>query len=363
MGWKVSNDKQEFKFEGFVPANTTPVPDVLFDRLLGQLTGAELKVLLYIIRRTWGFKKDTDAISLTQFQCGITTKDGRQLDEGCGIKDRKTITTALNSLEKDGFIIRERTTNEGGDSGVTVYRIRFRSQDVGVKTNHPYKKGSGETQPPSTKGVGAKSNQGRGKNQPGVGAKSNPQETVVQQTVKQQTAKGEKGKHSQPPTPVASTPPDAPIKTFFESLTQEHFKTHESISMPKPGTPEHALYLDLVERAKAAPEQVEAEMRRVYLSLYNKQDTNGEYWWQDQNRLTFCAYLRNYNKQLAALDKPARTSTPKQTVGTLHRASNGFLTPEEIRKLATMTPEQRRAEAKAKREARLAQQQQEQQNV
>jgi hypothetical protein len=176
--------------------------------------------------------------------------------------------------------------------------------------------------------------------------------------------KGGKGKHSQPPTPVASTPPDAPVKTFFESLTQEHFETHESIIMPKAGTPEHAVFIKLEERAKSAPAQVEAEMRRVYLSLYNKQDTSGEYWWRDLNRLTFCAFLRGYNKQLDALNKPtpSRSSTPKSSSPGLHRASNGFCTPEYVRKLATMTPEQRKAEAKAKKEARLAQQQ-EQQNV
>jgi hypothetical protein len=105
-------------------------------------------------------------------------------------------------------------------------------------------------------------------------------------------------------------------------------------------------------------------MRRVYLSLYNKQDTSGEYWWRDLNRLTFCAFLRGYNKQLDALNKPtpSRSSTPKSSSPGLHRASNGFCTPEYVRKLATMTPEQRKAEAKAKKEARLAQQQ-EQQNV
>jgi hypothetical protein len=354
----MSESKKEFKFEGFVPANTTPVPDILFDRLLGELTGAELKVLLYIIRRTWGFKKETDAISLTQFQFGITTKDGRQLDEGCGIKDRKTITTALNSLEEDGFIIRERTTNEGGDSGVTVYRIRFRSQEVGVKTNHPYKKGSGETQPPRTKGVGAKSNQGRGKNQPGVGAKSNPQETVVQETVKQQTAKGEDSERTQTTALVVSPPPDAAIKTMFEALAKEHFGPDYTVIMPKAGSDVYGIMTELAERKPLLD-----EMRRVYLSLYNKQDSSGEYWWRDPNRLTFCAFLRGYNKQLEALNKPTRTNTPKSSSPGLHRASNGFCTPEYVRKLATMTPEQRKAEAKAKKEARLAQQQQEQQNV
>ena len=47
------------KFKGFSRPNTTPTPDEVFDVFLTQLTPAELKVLLYIIRRTYGFQKDS----------------------------------------------------------------------------------------------------------------------------------------------------------------------------------------------------------------------------------------------------------------------------------------------------------------
>jgi hypothetical protein len=53
-------------FEGFGAPNTTPVPDVVFDVLAPDLGEAELRVLLYIIRRTFGFKKAADTISLGQ---------------------------------------------------------------------------------------------------------------------------------------------------------------------------------------------------------------------------------------------------------------------------------------------------------
>ena len=45
-------------FRGFDSPNYTQVPDILFDERMAHLSGAELKVLLYIIRRTFGFKKD-----------------------------------------------------------------------------------------------------------------------------------------------------------------------------------------------------------------------------------------------------------------------------------------------------------------
>lgn len=44
-------------FFGFKSPNYTTVPDELFDILLPRLSGAELKVLLYIVRRTFGWKK------------------------------------------------------------------------------------------------------------------------------------------------------------------------------------------------------------------------------------------------------------------------------------------------------------------
>ena len=66
---------------GFTKPTTTQTPDALFDYWLTRLTGSELRVLLYAIRRTFGFGKDSDAISLNQFLRGITTQDGRVLDE------------------------------------------------------------------------------------------------------------------------------------------------------------------------------------------------------------------------------------------------------------------------------------------
>ena len=173
----------DFTFEGFEPANTTPVPDVLFDELLSELNESELKVLLYIIRRTAGFKKQTDAISLTQFQKGIRKRaTGEILDKGCGVKDRATIVKALASLEKIGCIESTKGSDPQGDRATSSYRVRFRSGVVG-KTNHPTDMGSGQNQPPWF----AKPTTGSGQNQPGVVGDSNPQETVLQSNSLQET--------------------------------------------------------------------------------------------------------------------------------------------------------------------------------
>src|SRR5205085_4061673 len=90
-------------FQGYSSPNYTPVPDELFDEQLPDLSGAELKALLYIIRRTFGFKKESDNISLSQMLHGITTRDGRQLDRGVGLS-KKTLLQALRSLEDQNII-------------------------------------------------------------------------------------------------------------------------------------------------------------------------------------------------------------------------------------------------------------------
>lgn len=170
--------KPQNKFNGFEQSNTTPVPDILFDEIMSELSGSELKVLLYIIRRTKGFKKDTDAISLTQFEKGIIKGDGTVLDKGCGL-NRETICKALKSLEEKGYIKSEKRTTGKGDNDVTLYSIRFKGEVVG-KTNQ----GGRKNGPPNVVG---KSAYGSRKNSTGVVGKSDPQETVLQQTVKQQT--------------------------------------------------------------------------------------------------------------------------------------------------------------------------------
>ena len=119
----MANGKDNYRFQGFASPTTTPVPDQLFDELLYHLSPTEIVVLLYIIRRTYGFKKDSDNISLNQMVNGITTKEGRVLDRGTGLS-KATVARSLNTLEEKGVIerIRRRSTNRGDEP--TTYRVR-----------------------------------------------------------------------------------------------------------------------------------------------------------------------------------------------------------------------------------------------
>ncbi len=155
------------RFRGFRSPNYTQVPDELFDELLSVLSGAELKVLLYIIRRTFGFKRDADAISLSQMMHGITTRDGDRLDRGVGLS-KPTLLQALRSLEANNIIetTRQRSTQRGDEP--TIYQLKFENDDT-------HESGSAPVVKKLDQGVVKKPN-------PPVVKKSAPQETGVQQT-------------------------------------------------------------------------------------------------------------------------------------------------------------------------------------
>lgn len=148
------------KFQGFRSPNTTPIPDELFDELMAELSGAELKVLLYICRRTFGFKKERDNISLKQLVEGITTKKGKKLDNGTGL-GKASVARAVKTLEEKGVVLRiKRKSKRKGDES-TTYALHI------VPVSHF------ETPPVANM------------RHPRV-SKVNPQQTVVQQTVRQQ---------------------------------------------------------------------------------------------------------------------------------------------------------------------------------
>ncbi|HII3688852.1 TPA: replication protein [Pasteurella multocida] len=74
----------------FIP-NSFQVPNAVIDDLMSQMSGAELKCYLAVIRKTKGWNKEEDAISITQ------------LMEVTGLSNRKVID-ACNSLVKIGLL-------------------------------------------------------------------------------------------------------------------------------------------------------------------------------------------------------------------------------------------------------------------
>jgi Bacteriophage replication protein O len=116
--------QQILRFKGFLSPRYTQVPDELFDELMAYLSGAELKVLLYIIRRTFGFKKDSDHISLRQICSGIKTREGEVLDKGTGLS-LSTVQIALKGLLEKNCVITERNRSKEKGDEPTTYSLNM----------------------------------------------------------------------------------------------------------------------------------------------------------------------------------------------------------------------------------------------
>ena len=119
---------EPYEFQGFLSPNTTPVPDVLFDELLQRLDNAELRVLLYIIRRTYGFKKNSDDISIGQMVDGIKRKNGTVLDGGTGMA-KSSVTRALRGLIAKKIIIARRNQSRERGNEPTTYALRLKTEE------------------------------------------------------------------------------------------------------------------------------------------------------------------------------------------------------------------------------------------
>src|SRR4051795_10525273 len=130
----MSSTPTPFEFEGFSSPNTTPVPDVLFDELLLRLDNAELRVLLYIIRRTYGFKRNTDDIAISQMVHGIRKKDGTILDRGTGMS-KGSVTRGLKGLLKKGVIVARRNTSSTLGFEPTTYALKFKNEAEPLVSN------------------------------------------------------------------------------------------------------------------------------------------------------------------------------------------------------------------------------------
>ena len=146
----------KLQFKGFLSPRYTQVPDELFDELMAHLSGAGLRVLLYIIRRTFGFKKDSDNISLNQICKGIMTKRGEVLDCGTGLSQNAVLSALKGLIAKQAIVARRNRSAEKGHEP-TTYSLNIL----------PFRK---NCRPPSAK------------NEEALPQKSGTQHTVIQQT-------------------------------------------------------------------------------------------------------------------------------------------------------------------------------------
>ena len=101
----------------FIP-NSFIIPNSVIDELLAKLTCAELKCYLFVVRKTKGWNKESDSISVSQFM------------EVTGLSNR-SIITACESLVEMGLLERS-----GGERKLNTYSVKaFEISQTGEKSS------------------------------------------------------------------------------------------------------------------------------------------------------------------------------------------------------------------------------------
>ena len=100
-----------FTFNGFVRPvrNYFPMPNEWIN-LCAQIDNlAELKIIQYVLRHTWGFQEYgiTKAITVEEFMHGRKRQDGSRIDKGTGLKSDRSVKDGLKAAIAHGYLISE----------------------------------------------------------------------------------------------------------------------------------------------------------------------------------------------------------------------------------------------------------------
>ena len=150
------------EFAGFEEPkeNWSKLPHALIEAMPQIETSGELKVILYILRHTWGYhnaqgKRDVEKkITLDEFMHGRRLRDRSRMDTGLGLS-KPTIIDGLRRAEQHGFIEVDVDDSDGGRIK-KFYRLKMSSSFTsyvkkpdppGKETLHPTEKETIERNP------------------------------------------------------------------------------------------------------------------------------------------------------------------------------------------------------------------------
>lgn len=100
----------------YIP-NTASIPNILFDYWMNRLSPAEFKVLMCIARKTYGFNKGVDRISIGQ------------IEKMTGLS-RKGITKNIESLISYGLVNKLKSKTIDGDDAPNQFEINIFCKDL-----------------------------------------------------------------------------------------------------------------------------------------------------------------------------------------------------------------------------------------
>lgn len=123
-------------FQGFEPPteNWSKLPHALINALPQVTSLAEIKVILYILRHTWGYREFETSKTITgdEFANGRKKSDGTRIDGGIGMSEPSVRTGIKNAIEH-GFIVAEVDDSDMARIEKS-YKLAMRVEEVGVNS-------------------------------------------------------------------------------------------------------------------------------------------------------------------------------------------------------------------------------------
>lgn len=105
-------------FDGFtIPQkNYFPMPNIWID-ICAQIDNlAELKVVQYVLRHTWGYREYgiPKAITIEEFMSGRRRADGSRIDNGTGLKSDRSVKDGIKAALDHGYLLCEVDDSDKG---------------------------------------------------------------------------------------------------------------------------------------------------------------------------------------------------------------------------------------------------------
>lgn len=207
--------------------NSYQKPNLFTDKLMRFLTGDEWKTLDYALRRTFGFNKEADRISVSQFMNGNGRQDdaGRPVEYGTGLS-RPAQIRALNELMRFGILIEVAPNNAVNHGRLWMLQLDEREVRFDLlleRANAKQKQGLART-------AAARQARDAGLNQPGEGTgMSDVPVALVSQTNRYRYVELTSPGMSHVPGLVSRTNPQKPSKKLSRK-TEETQSSGEAVA-------------------------------------------------------------------------------------------------------------------------------------
>jgi hypothetical protein len=125
----------EHTFSGFVvpSQNWFRLPNEWTDITCDMKSLAELKVVEYVLRHTWGYQEygSGKRISTNEFMHGRRRQDGSRMDRGTGLS-KQSVIDGLRLAVRDGYLLEERDDRDKGRIQ-KHYRLHMKNLDPAVQ--------------------------------------------------------------------------------------------------------------------------------------------------------------------------------------------------------------------------------------